>query len=648
MRGGFENARDFLVFMATKNILLAIADNQIIADINEALGNEWLTTPVASGADALALLEAGSFDALLVDFNLGDAEGSELLNQAAEKCPDITRFLLAYEADLALVAATISGSHEILPKPIEAASLRSRVERGLSDASPSNAESEPAAAVATAAPVIPAIYNEILQALESPEATCQQVGDLIASDDTLIQETLMLTRSAYLGLPQRIVEPVEAVEVLGLETVKALVMALRFLAEHSQSERGFLSLEQVWEHSKHVAQIARDLVLFETKDRAVASQALTAGLLHDLGKVVLATNYDDLYGRVHSLARKQPVPLWEIEKEMFGANHGEIGACLLGMWNMPSAIVDAVALHHEPPLGEHDHLTPLAAVHIANVLEHQVHPSDEFRVMPVVSTPFLNELGLLQRLPIWRATFANQRSRTKASEAEPMVQQPVVQVAVARAEAVSQTANSLPAPAAETKSVTAAPAPRSELRQWIYTGVAAVVVCALALLFQLEMTSDDSVRVHAREIDTQHVSVTAPVTPAPQAAAASPSVAPASAETVAPVTASVEPAGVAVPVARAASVASEPVVIAMVPPAAAATEIVVTNDTKTNAPSVTSVPFKLNGIIYGVSNPSATVNGKAVYVGEKVNGATVLSIGRSEVVLNVNGERKTITLPAVH
>jgi len=69
----------------------------------------------------------------------------------------------------------------------------------------------------------------------------------------------------------------------------------------------------------------------------------------------------------------------------------------------------------------------------------------------------------------------------------------------------------------------------------------------------------------------------------------------------------------------------------------------------TNVPPVVvaAQPFKLNGIIYGVSNPSATVNGKTVYVGEKVNGATVLSIGRSQVVLNVNGERKTISLPAV-
>ncbi len=142
-----------------------------------------------------------------------------------------------------------------------------------------------------------------------------------------------------------------------------------------------MSVDQIWQHSTNVAQIARDLVLFETKDRALASQALAAGLLHDLGKVVLVTNFEDLCtDRVYSLARKQPVPMWRLKKKCSAPTHGEVGACLVGMWNMPSPIVDATAMHHEPPSGEGEQLTPLAAVHIANVLEHQLRPSEECRV----------------------------------------------------------------------------------------------------------------------------------------------------------------------------------------------------------------------------------------------------------------------------
>src|ERR1700704_4503771 len=117
--------------MATKSVLLAVADPQVLVEITQALGAGWDATPVSSEADAFAQLEKRSFDALLVDFNLGSPDGSELLNQALEKRPEIIRFLLAGEADLALVAAKVLGPHQILPKPIEPASLKSRIEKGV-------------------------------------------------------------------------------------------------------------------------------------------------------------------------------------------------------------------------------------------------------------------------------------------------------------------------------------------------------------------------------------------------------------------------------------------------------------------------------------------------------------------------------------
>ncbi len=621
--------------MATKNILLAIADPQAVVGINEALGDEWLTTHVTSEADALAMLEGGSFDALLTDFNLGESDASELLNQAAEKCPNTTRFLFAYEADLALVAAKVLGEYEILPKPLEFDSLRSRIENGISD--PRTSEVGTATGFDTASS-IPPIYDELLQVLGTPGVTSQEVGQIIARDDTLIEETLKLTRSAYFGLPRHIVEPVEAVEALGLETVRALVLALRFLAEHSHVRPGYLSLEKIWQHSTSVAQIARDLVLFETKDRALASQALAAGLVHDLGKVVLATNFDDLYGRVHSLARKQPVALWEIETEMFGANHGEIGACLLGMWNLPPAIVEAAASHHLPPPAELGQLTPLAAVHIANVLEHQLNPNDEFRVVPVVSAPFLNQLGLLQRLPIWRATFANQRSRAELVGSG----RPESVAASAQAEPASWTANNLQSPAAETQTVTAslaeekssraavAPAP-APLWRWTAAGVAAGIVLAAIMMIQLSLDSSEPVGVHARALHRSEPILAAPSLPSFEAASsAAPEEAPA----------------MAVSEATAEGEAAPAISLEAVPEQVFAAQEVVTNiPPPAPSPVKTAPAFRLNGIFYTATNPSAIVNGETVMVGGKINGATVISISRDQVTLDIRGERKTIALP---
>jgi HD-like signal output (HDOD) protein len=630
--------------MDTKSILLAVADPQALVDITQALGAEWETISVASEADALAQLEKSPFDALVVDFNLVSTDASELLNQALEKHPGTVRFLLAYEADLALVAAKVQGTPNIIPKPIESASLKSRIENGVNHSDPKQVGSDQANSPSDS-PSIPAIYSQLLKTLESPGATNEQVGKIIARDESLTAELLRLTNSSYLGLPRNITDPVEAVESLGLEAVKALVRALQFLAEHSRLRPAYLSFDQIWQHSINVAQIARDLVLFETKDRKLASQALTAGLLHDLGKVVLVTNFDDLYGRVHSLARKQPVTLSDVEKEMFGANHGEIGACLVGMWNLPAAIVEATALHHEPPLGEDQELTPLAAVHIANVLEREIRPSDEdMLVAPIINTPFLNGLGLLQRLPVWRAAFANRRSGNLGLEVE-TAENDQTESSVLSSTTASRTGNQLPAPAAATRTTTSSQTGRRaptvpaahHRKRFAYTAVAAGVLLLLALWLRMQPDLDNTEPAYARTPTPQPAaSVISPVVP-PETAPAAPQVTPA-------VTVSEEPAP------KPVSTETDPKPAASLPapqPAVATAPIA----TSTNAPPPSVAPqekappvFRIYAVIYSTVRPSAIVNGETVNVGDQVNGATVVAIGRTTVTLQINGQNKTYAL----
>ncbi len=629
--------------MATRSILLAVADPQTLIDINRTLGLEWETTSVATEAEALGQLEQRAFDALLVDFNLGTPDASELLNQALEKRPETTRFLLAYEADLALVAAKVRGSHQILPKPIEAASLKSRIEDGAGDSN-SNQRGDNLAAEVGAPPTIPPVFSEVLEALDSPGVTKKRVGEIIATDAGLTAEVLRLTRSAYLGLPRNLTEPAEAVESLGLVTIKALVMARRFLAEHSHIKPCYLSLDQLWQHSTKVAHIARDLVLFETMDRRLASQALAAGLVHDLGKVVLVTNFGDLYGRVHSLARKQPVALWDIEKEMFGANHGEIGACLVGMWNLPSCIVEAAAFHHEPPLGEQEHLTPLAAVHIANVLEHQLRPSDEFRVAPIINTVFLNQLGLLDRLPVWHAAYANRGTASEQSRHKPAeTEQSEAATAFREDTRLSRTANALPGPSAATGTATSEPptedsrkARRSWQSRWAYAGLAAGVLFLLALWLRTQPSLDESTPIYARTpVTSQSDEIVSSTQPLEAVPATTPEVTPTTPVSDAASTTNAS----SVPNVQASQATPEP------------TPAMVSHATAANVPPPGLTPkesappeFRLTGIIYAIDRPSAILNGKTVYVGDQLRGATVISIGPSDVALEIQGRRRTCTL----
>lgn len=626
--------------MSTKTILLAVTDRETVVDITQALGHRWDVTSVLDEAEALALLEQRSFDAMLVDFNLGSPDASQLLNQALKSRPEIVRFLLAYEADLALVAAYVLGPHEILSKPVELGSLKSRIEHGVSPDDSNAADGNTDADVA-AAPVVPSIYSEVLNALDSPSVTTSQVGQTIAKDAALTSDVLRFSNSTYSGLPRIVTDLSEAVETMGLSAVRALVMTRRFLAEQSHLRLGYLSLEKIWAHGTSVAQLSRDLILFETKDRELASDAFAAGLIHDLGKVVLASNFDDLYGRVYSLARKQPVALSDVEKEMFGASHGEIGACLAGMWNMPSAVVQAVALHHEPPLGEVNHLTPLAAVHVANVLQHQIQPSDEFRVAPVVSTPFLNQLGLLQRLPVWRAVFANRQAARAGGEVEPVEASQSQIFTPSLASAGSPTANHLPSPKGDTQTGTlgqpgseqATPSAPVSLR-WVYAGTAAVCLGAVALW----LGSQPRLTVHARIPEPTADFAQVPALPSSK-----------SEPVITDMSEDKTPSAgfhEAPPLSVVTAPDSSPE-----PQESESTMAIASLPTATNAPAPllateakAQPDFRLSGIIYTVSEPVAIVNGQSVCVGGQVRGATVIAINRNSVKLWLNGHEFQLSL----
>ncbi len=626
--------------MNAKTILVAVADPQALGDITQALGDGWEVTSVSSETDAFEQLEQRSFTALLVDFNFGSPDASQLLNQALEKRPETVRFLLAYEADLALVAAYVSGPHEILPKPIEPASLKSRIEQGVAPEDSNASQGGGESATSTGAPpAVPAVYSEVLNALESPGVTRSQVGEIIAQDEVLTAEVLKLTKSAYLGLPANLTDPVDAVEAVGLPTVKALVMALRFLAEHSDLKPGYLSVEKLWQHSLNVALLARDLTLFETKDRTLAAEALVAGFVHDLGKVVLASNFDDLYGRVHSLARKQPVALWDVEKEMFGASHGEIGGCLVGMWNLPSSVVQATAFHHEPPLGESQQLTPLAAVHIANVLEQEFRPSDEFRVTPVINPAFLNEIGLLQRLPVWRAVFAGRPAAGASPEVESAeTSQPQLVAPGLSNTSPLLTANQLLAPAGMTRTATSgqpgsettSPASVTRQRRWFYAGAAAAVLGCLALW--LGTQPDEPVRALTPESTLSEARVAVSPAPAPEPAAAT---VPEAVKAMAVSEEATTVNTVSVPDTEPASPEATGAV-------ATASQVTATNALRpTLATEENARPnFRLNGIFYTAARPSAIVNSQSVYVGDSVSGATVVGIDRTRVTLQTDDGRR--------
>src|SRR6185436_3191143 len=148
----------------------------------------------------------------------------------------------------------------------------------------------------------------------------------------------------------------------------------------------------------------------------------TAGLFHDLGKLLLAINIPDEYDGAQSMAMKRQIPLWEVEKEIFGATHAETAAYLLGLWGLAPSVVEAVALHHSPGRTDNPNFSALTALHAANVLDYRQQPEKDGFCVPEFDEPYLSALGLTEGVAEWQKAIDGQEVKKAArptSEAAP-------------------------------------------------------------------------------------------------------------------------------------------------------------------------------------------------------------------------------------
>jgi HD-like signal output (HDOD) protein len=173
-------------------------------------------------------------------------------------------------------------------------------------------------------------------------------------------------------------------------------------SEFDRLPRTDFSIDELWFHSVRVGEFARQIASFEKQPSDVAEQAYAAGLLHDLGKVLFAANLPVPFGQALLLAKQQGLALHQAETQLFGANHAEVGASLLAIWDLPAPIVEAVALHHQPSLSGHKHFQPLAAVHAADVFAQRIVPGQSTAGISQLDQTYLAAVGLAERADLWR------------------------------------------------------------------------------------------------------------------------------------------------------------------------------------------------------------------------------------------------------
>jgi putative nucleotidyltransferase with HDIG domain len=238
-------------------------------------------------------------------------------------------------------------------------------------------------------PAVPTVLAEILSTLEDDNATASTLERLIRRDQALSSKLLSVANSAYYGFVAPITTLKRAVVVLGLGEVRKLCLGAGvFNLLHSRRVRNQARVEALWTHSLAVAEAAR-IIAARTK-RTDPEQAFTGGLLHDLGKLVLAAFFPEELEAVAELAQSEAIPFHQAEAEL-GVDHEDLGIQLAEHWRLPPMLAEVMGRHHEPYPGL-GFLNLVAAVHVGDCLAHQVWPDHS----PAVGRhPFPEALGAL-------------------------------------------------------------------------------------------------------------------------------------------------------------------------------------------------------------------------------------------------------------
>ncbi len=410
-----------------RRVLFVDSDPDAVRKLQETLEPmcpEWEMEVAASGDEVLDIMSRDSFDVVVPDISIQGMDGIELLGIVGERYPETVRIIHSDLSDPEDVLKSTSAVHQFLMKPCCAETMRNTIERTckLRDLLRDDKLKKIVAGIKNL-PSVPVLYNLIVSEMQSEDPSLKNVGHLISQDVSMSAKILQLVNSSFFALRQKITDPQQAAIFVGIESLKSLVLSLHAFSSISEDAElcGF-SLLKMWRHSLRTGRLAADIARAEKADSKIVEESMIAGMLHDIGKLILL-KIPRKYNEVMELIETTGCSFAEAEYVVMETSHSELGAYLLGLWGLPSNVVEVVAFHHnpskliesmyvtsnEPDQEESDETTgfnALTAVHIANALTMQGNCSSEASLQEV-DTSYLKKLGLTDKLSEWIELYEN-------------------------------------------------------------------------------------------------------------------------------------------------------------------------------------------------------------------------------------------------
>jgi HD-like signal output (HDOD) protein len=306
--------------------------------------HQWDIRTASSGEEALAMLQVQPAQIVVSDLQMPSMDGLVLLERVADTWPETVRVILSGQENPSTGARAWTVAHQYLSKPCDARTLLAALERANSLVALLQMPAIRAmAGRLQSLPTTPSVLMQLEELTSHDAAATSELAAIITRDTALTAKVLQVVNSAFFGLRRQVLHVETAVSVMGFQLLKALIIG----HEIGHAFPCFIpdwDPEAAHDHSITVATLAKTLGDTPLED----SDLFTAGILHDVGKLVMASRAPELFVEVLDDAARTYRPLHEVERLRHGVDHADVGAYLLGLWGLPWPLVEAVGLHHSP------------------------------------------------------------------------------------------------------------------------------------------------------------------------------------------------------------------------------------------------------------------------------------------------------------
>jgi HD-like signal output (HDOD) protein/CheY-like chemotaxis protein len=399
-----------------KRLLFVDDETMVLGGLRRALHGmraEWEMHFVESAEAALRILDEMAFDVVVSDMRMPKMDGAQLLEQVKLRHPDVIRMVLSGQSSRAAVLRSLAPAHQFLSKPCDPQELINRLAQALAMRDLlANEALKTIVSRLRSVPSLPIIYDELMTLLRKEDPPISQIARIIAKDVGMAAKILQLANSAFIGARGRVSGLLQAVSMIGTETVRTLVLSVHVFSHFDNNSEVAPFLPALWQHSVSSAALAQKIATAECASKSVIDESFTAGLLHDIGKVVLLAEMPHQY---RPILEKNSGEVSAFEIQLLGCTHAQIGAYLVSIWGLPVPLVRAVAFHHCPSEAGETQFSSLTAVHAADAIASAADPSP-LNHDGELDLKYLDQIGLSQRTDVWR-TLAEPPEQAQAAGA---------------------------------------------------------------------------------------------------------------------------------------------------------------------------------------------------------------------------------------